>query len=114
MSGFSFSAPTSGTITSLAADFLVTAGAVIGNTTVHAQLYRYDSSGTGSFVPVGVPVNLSPVITGISVGEHLTGITAEAIPVVAGDQLALVFYATTDALLGVSAVTGIGSGGITI
>ncbi|WP_414826713.1 exosporium glycoprotein BclB-related protein [Bacillus nakamurai] len=75
---FAFSAPRSGTITSIAGYFSTTAAlSLVGSTvTITAQLYS-STVPNNTFTPIpGAAVTLSPPLTGIlSIGTIINGIT---------------------------------------
>jgi BclB C-terminal domain-containing protein len=115
---FAFSAPRSGTITSLSANFSTTAGlSLIGSTlTVTAQLYTA-SAGSNNFSPVsGALVTLAPALTGIlSIGASSSGTTSGlSIPVAAGNRYLMVFSATAAGITLINTVAGYASGGVNI
>lgn len=113
-----FTAPRSGTITSIYANFQEILGLdLLGSTaTVTATLYRA-IPGTAIFAPIpGATVVLQPSITGVvSAGTILSGATSLAAPVAAGDRLMMVFNATITGGVPVAAVlTGNASAGVNI
>lgn len=115
---FAFSAPRSGSITSLSAYFSTTAALTLVGTTVNitAQLYK-SSTPNNLFTAVpGATVTLAPSLTGvIALGSVLNGITTGLnIPVNAQDRLLLVFSSTAAGLSLVNVVTGYASAGLSI
>ncbi|GLU52684.1 exosporium glycoprotein BclB-related protein [Dyadobacter frigoris] len=113
-----FSAPRSGTITSLAAYFSTTAAlALVGSSvTVTAQLYKSSvPNNTFTAIP-GATVTLAPALTGIiSLGSISNGLTTGLnIPVNAQDRLLLVFSATSAGLSLINVVAGYASAGLSI
>lgn len=115
---FAFSAPRSGTITSLAAYFSVTAGApLLGSTvTITAQLYQ-STAPNNTFSPIpAATVTLSPPLTGVIIGTISHGITTGlSVPITPETRLLLVFSAEVTAGLDVAAsITGDASAGVNI
>ncbi|MFD1631025.1 exosporium glycoprotein BclB-related protein [Pseudopedobacter beijingensis] len=115
---FAFTAPRSGSITSMSAFFSTTAAlSLIGTTiTVQAQLYTAPhASNTFTAVP-GALVTLAPGLSGvIAIGTTSSGQTTGLnIPVVAGDRYLLVFSATASGLTLINTVAGYASAGINI
>ncbi|WP_308443814.1 exosporium glycoprotein BclB-related protein [Paenibacillus glycanilyticus] len=114
-----FSAPRTGTITSLAAYFSTTAVlTLVGSTiTITAQLFESATpNNTFTAVP-GALVTLSPALTGtLALGTISSGLTTGlSIPVTAGTRLLLVFSASVTAGLDVATtVAGYASAGLTI
>nr|WP_307495384.1 exosporium glycoprotein BclB-related protein [Clostridium sardiniense] len=113
-----FSVPRTGTITSLAAYFSVTAAlSLLGSTiTITAQLYQ-STTPNNSFTAVpGASVTLAPALTGaISIGAISNGITTGlSITVNPQTRLLLVFSATASGLSLVNTIAGYASGGLTI
>ncbi len=115
---FSFSAPRSGTITSMAAQFSTTlALSLIGTTvTINAQLFTAPS-GSNLFAPVpGATVVLTPSLTGLlTLGTTATGTTTGlSIPVTAGNRYLLVYSATASGITLVNTIAGYASAGVSI
>ena len=115
---FSFVAPRSGTITSMAAQFSTTVAlALVGSSiTVNAQLYSA-TSGSNLFSPVpGASVVLTPSLTGVvSIGTTATGTTTGlSIPVTAGSRYLLVYSATASGITLINTVAGYASAGVNI
>ena len=115
---FSFSVPSDGIITSIAAYFSTSAPlALIGSTiTVTAQLYS-STTPNNIFSPVaGAAITLSPALIGIiAIGAISNGvITGLSIPVTSETRLLMVFSATAAGLSLVNTVSGYGSAGIRI
>ncbi|WP_042267362.1 exosporium glycoprotein BclB-related protein [Paenibacillus graminis] len=116
---FAFSAPRTGTITSLAAYFSTTAAlSLIGSTvTITAQLFHSTTpNNTFTAVP-GASVTLAPALTGVlALGSISSGlISGLNIPIAAGDRLLLVFSAAVTAGVDVvSTIAGYASGGLSI
>lgn len=115
---FAFTAPRSGTITSMSGFFSTTvAQSLIGTTiAITAQLYSAPA-GSNSFSPIpGALVTLAPALTGIlAIGTTSNGITTGlSIPVSAGDRYLLVYSATASGLTLVNTITGYASAGINI
>lgn len=113
---FSFSVPTSGTITSLTAYFSTTAAlSLVGSTiTLTAQLFS-STTPDNTFTPVtGATVTLAPALTGVlALGTISFGTTSGlSIPVTAGTRLLLVFEATATGLTLVNTVAGYASAGL--
>ncbi|WP_068984983.1 MULTISPECIES: exosporium glycoprotein BclB-related protein [Lysinibacillus] len=117
-----FTVPRAGTVTSIAASFKVTlaiaAPGLPGSTVVNARIYRAPA-GSNVFSPTNVTVNLNPALTGIiSAGIVLNGTSDNfaPLPVVAGDNLLMVFSitATGTALSLAAEVQGTATAGITI
>jgi BclB C-terminal domain-containing protein len=115
---FAFSAPRSGTITSIAAYFSSTVALTLVGTTVTitAQLYR-SSTPDNTFTPVaGTDVTLAPVLTGVlGTGTIANGIiTGLSIPVVAQERYLLVFSTTATGVSLINTVSGYASAGVNI
>jgi BclB C-terminal domain-containing protein len=115
---FSFVAPRSGTLTSMAAQFSTTAAlALIGTSiTINAQLYSA-TAGSNLFSPVpGASVVLTPSLTGVvTIGTTATGTTTGlSIPVTAGNRYLLVYSATATGITLVNTVSGYASAGVNI
>ena len=110
----SFSVPRAGKVTAISASFTETIGvAVVGNTTIRAQVYRAPA-GSNTFVATNAFVDLTPAVTGaVAVGTTYEATANIAnVPVTAGDRLVMVFSVS-----GASAavvLTGTASAGITI
>ena len=118
MANLAFSAPRTGTITSIAAYFSVVTGlSLLGTTiTVHAQLYSSPTP-NNTFSPISAAVvNLSPTIGGIiSIGNITSGITSGlSIPVTAGTRLLMVFSITSSGVSLANTLTGYASAGVNI
>ncbi len=112
---YAFVAPRDGTITSLAGFFSTTAAVTLLSTVeVNFQIYTAPA-GSNVFSPVGTVLTLTPALGPIiAIGNTASGITAEAVPVTAGEKILLLVY--TDAI-GVdiaSVTTGFASAGISI
>ncbi|MGY3185746.1 exosporium glycoprotein BclB-related protein [Lysinibacillus sp. TE18511] len=117
-----FTVPRTGNVTSIAASFTVTTAIALpglpGTTVVNARIYRAPA-GSAVFSPTDVSVNLNPALVGvINVGTVLSG-TSDSfppLPVVAGDNLLMVFSITATGTAPTLAATVIGtaSAGITI
>lgn len=115
---FAFTAPRSGSITSMSAFFSTTAAlSLVGTTiTIQAQLYKALSA-SNTFTPVsGAAVNLAPGLTGVLArGTTSSGQTTGLnIPVAAGDRYLLVFSATASGLTLVNTIEGYASAGVNI
>lgn len=115
---FAFTAPRSGSITSMSAFFSTTkAVSLVGTTiTIQAQLYKALSA-SNTFTPVsGAAVNLAPGLTGVlAIGTASSGQTTGLnIPVAAGDRYLLVFSATASGLTLVNTIEGYASAGVNI
>ncbi|WP_326832668.1 exosporium glycoprotein BclB-related protein [Bacillus nakamurai] len=115
---FAFSAPRSGTITSIAGYFSTTAAlSLVGSTvTITAQLYS-STVPNNTFTPIpGAAVTLSPPLTGIlSIGTIINGITTGLnISVTPQTRLLMVFSATATGLSFINTVAGYASAGVTI
>ena len=113
-----FTAPRSGTITSLSANFTTdpSLAVALGTSFVQAQIY-IAPAGTTTFNPVGTILTLSPGITvGSLGGSLLSGSQVENIPVNQGDQILLEFgaYNNGGILVVASTVNGVASAGIAI
>jgi BclB C-terminal domain-containing protein len=116
---FAFVAPRAGTISSMSAQFSLTAAVSLLGTSVNlvAQLYSAPS-GSNTFSPVpGAIVTLTPALTGaaIAIGTTATGITTGlSVPVTAGTRYLLVFSSTATGLNLVNTIVGYASAGINI
>ncbi|WP_303621311.1 exosporium glycoprotein BclB-related protein, partial [Bacillus velezensis] len=115
---FAFSAPRSGTITSIAAYFSTTAAlSLVGSTvTITAQLYS-STVPNNTFTPIpGASVTLAPPLTGVlSIGSISNGITTGLnIAVTPQTRLLMVFSATATGLSLINTVAGYASAGVTI
>ncbi len=114
-----FSAPRTGTITSLAAYFSTTEALTLVDSTVTVTAQLFESAtpnNTFTAVP-GALVTLSPALTGVlALGTISSGLTTGlSIPVTAGTRLLLVFSASVTAGLDVATtVEGYASAGLTI
>ncbi len=110
---FAFVAPRDGTITSLAGFFSATAAiTLLGNVQVELQLYSAPPT-SNTFTPVGTPLLLTPAFTIITIGTTASGLSAQAIPVTAGDKILLVVSTNTLGLSLASTIAGFVSAGIT-
>lgn len=117
-----FTVPREGNVTSIAASFTVTTGIALpglpGTTVVNARIYRAPA-GSAVFSPTNVNVNLNPALLGVvNVGTVLSG-TSDSfppLPVVAGDNLLMVFSITATGAAATLAATVVGTAtaGITI
>ncbi|WP_063612745.1 exosporium glycoprotein BclB-related protein [Clostridium sporogenes] len=111
---FAFVAPRTGTITSLAGFFSATVGVTLLSP-VQIRLTIYTApAASNTFTPVGTPLLLTPALGVIVVGTTASGITAENIPVAAGDKILLVADSDTLGVSLASVVTGFVSAGIAI
>ncbi|MDU1422050.1 exosporium glycoprotein BclB-related protein [Clostridium sporogenes] len=114
VSDFAFVAPRAGTITSLAGFFSATV-AVNLLSPVQIRLTLYTApAGSNTFTPVGTPLLLTPALGVIVIGTTASGITAENIPVAAGEKILLVADSDTLGISLASLITGYISAGITI
>ncbi|GLC89518.1 exosporium glycoprotein BclB-related protein [Lysinibacillus piscis] len=110
-----FSVPRNGNITAISATFSATvAAALLGTTTVHAQVYRAPA-GSNIFSPTTASIDLAPAFTTIAIGSTASATANVApVPVVAGDRLLMVFSITATGITVANVLTGNASAGITI
>ncbi|KMY52341.1 BclB domain-containing protein [Peribacillus loiseleuriae] len=115
-----FTAPRSGTITSVSAFFSTTVALSLltSSVTVTAQLFRSagpTANNTFTAIP-GASVTLAPSLTGIiAIGDISQGLTTGlTIPVSAGDRLLMVFSVAGTGITLLTTVAGYASAGITI
>ncbi|MDQ8734903.1 exosporium glycoprotein BclB-related protein [Paenibacillus sp. LHD-38] len=116
-SGFAFSVPRDGTITSISAVFsnLLTTNILTGSATITAQLYRATTA-NNTFVPIPGAVVTLPSISGLlAVGGVVSEIsTPLAIDVFEEDRLLMVFSVTSTGFGAAVTATGFVNAGVSI
>ncbi|MGE7942081.1 hypothetical protein ACQKNB_08330 [Lysinibacillus xylanilyticus] len=115
---FAYTIPSNGCIKSLAAHFVVTAGAAQTNAVVTIQARIYRATGVNAtFDATNAFVNLTPITaSNLTLGHTVTG-TADILPPVQvgiGDRLLVVFTATVTGGTVTTPITGIGTAGVSI
>ena len=116
---YAFSVPRDGILTAVTAYFSVTAafGVVIGDYTIHAQLFS-STAPNNSFNEIATSdITLTPALPGLTIalGDICTGsVTGLNIPVSLGDRLLLVFYVVPPASSAAATVIGYASAGVAI
>lgn len=110
-----FSVPRTGSITSIAADFRITASLTLTEAaTINATVY-HAPAGSNIFTATAASVNLAPSLTGVlALNQLVSGTSSNFVPVAVapGDRLLMVFSVTGP--LVATTVTGVASAGINI
>jgi BclB C-terminal domain-containing protein len=115
ITNFAFVAPRDGTITEIAAQFLVTLAATISAGTVSIDASVFTAPAGSETFTLQSTLVLTPALSAITVGTIVSGALATSIPVTTGDNILLVFSATNSSAESIAGlITGYASAGITL